>query len=258
MAKDLGDQANIQTTARPSKQLLYITLDAAGRSANKAMTDERVRKALIMAIDRETIIKTFVAGSEAAERPKSICFETTLNCKPMTQPYGYDPAAAKKLLAEAGYANGFDLTLHAFAPLQQIAVAIAGELRKVGIRTSVEALPLNVYTKKRGDGELTAFLGAYPSASTPIVSNILDVFFGGDRDYWKDPTFPKAIAAGRTEYDTAKRSAIYTPVLDRVNEKAYIFPISEQPTVFVHSKDVAVLPSLFSAGSTRVTDYAWR
>ena len=258
MARELGDRPGFATSARPSKNLLFINLDSSGRSPNKAMTDERVRKAFIMAIDREAIIKNFIAGAEAAERPKSICFDTTLNCKPTNKPYGYDPAQAKKLLAEAGYADGFDLNLAVLAQFQPIAVAIAGELRKVGIRTNVEAMPLSVYTKKRSDNELTAVLSNYPAGSTPIVSNLLDVFFGGDRDYARDSSFQPIIAAGLAEFDDAKRSDIYRPLLERINEKAYIFPLSEQPTVFAHSKDVEVMASPYSAGSTRVTDFKWR
>jgi peptide/nickel transport system substrate-binding protein len=258
MATELDDRPGFATTARPSKNLLFINLDASGRSPNKAMTDERVRKAFIMAIDREAIIKNFIAGAETAERPKSICFDTTLNCKPTNRPYAYDPAGAKKLLAEAGYADGFDLTLAVLAPIQQVAVAIAGELRKVGIRTSVESMPLSVYTKKRSDNELTAALSSYPAGSTPIVSNLLDVFFGGDRDYARDPSFAPAIVAGLAEFDDTKRTGIYRPLLERVNEKAYMLLLTEQPTVFAHSREVEVMASPYSAGSTRVTDFKWK
>ena len=229
MARELGGRPGFATTARPSKNLLFINLDSSGRSPNKAMTDERVRKAFIMAIDREAIIKNFIAGAETAERPKSICFDTTLNCKPTNKPYAYDPAGAKKLLAEAGYPDGFDLTLAVLAPIQQVAIAIAGELRKVGIRASVEAMPLTVYTKKRSDNELTAVLSSYPAGSTPIVSNLLDVFFGGDRDYARDPSFAPIIAAGLAEFDDAKRTDIYRPLLERINEKAYMFPLFWYP-----------------------------
>ncbi len=258
MAKELGDRPGFATSARPSKNLLFINLDASGRSPNKAMMDERVRKAFIMAIDREAIIKNFIAGAEIAERPKSICFDTTLNCKPTNKPVAYDPAGAKKLLAEAGYADGFDLNLAVLAQFQPLAVALAGELRKVGIRTNVEAMPLSVYTKKRSDNELTAVLSNYPAGSTPIVSNLLDVFFGGDRDYARDPSFAPIITAGLAEFDDTKRADLYRPLLERINEKAYIFPLSEQPTVFAHSKDVEVMASPYSAGSTRVTDFKWR
>jgi peptide/nickel transport system substrate-binding protein len=241
----------------PSASLIYITLDAAGRSANKVMQDERVRKAFIMAIPRDQILKEIVAGGEQAEIPRSICFKATIACAPTTDPYKYDPAQAKKLLAEAGYPNGFDLVLYAHAPHKDKAEAVAGEVRKIGIRTSVEALPLGLYVKKRGDGDFTAFLGLYPTSSNPDTDNLIDFFFGQDRDYWKDDFIAQAKRDGEGELDLAKRTAIYVPALNRINEKAYIYPMFEQPMVWAHSKDVKLLKQPLSAADPRLGDYAW-
>ena len=256
-ARSLAKVPNVEVTNTPSGMLLYVTLDAAGRSANKAMTDERVRKAFIMAIDRKALVHNFVPGGDTAELPKSICFSWTTACAPTTEPYAYDPEQAKRLLAEAGYPNGFDLILHSHQPVAYIAEAIAGELRKVGIRATVEPLPLAAYVKQRGDGDFTAFTGFYPTTALPDVENILDFFFGGNRDYWNDKAIHRAETAGDTEFDLAKRTKIYTPALDRVNQHAYILPISELPIAWAHSKDVALLPNPMSKGETRLGDFAW-
>ena len=133
MARELGDRPGFATSARPSKNLLFINLDSSGRSPNKAMTDDRVRKAFIMAIPRDLIVKNIVAGGDKAELPRSICFKATIGCEPTVDPYTYNPSEAKRLLIEAGYGNGVDLTIAAHAPWKSIAEAIAGEVRKVGI-----------------------------------------------------------------------------------------------------------------------------
>ncbi len=256
-AKSLANVPNIEVTDTPSGMLLYVTLDAAGRSANKAMKDERVRKAFIMAIDRKALVKSFVPGGDSAELPKSICFSWTTACAPTTEPYAYDPEQAKKLLSEAGYPNGFDLVLNAHQPVAYVAEAIAGELRKVGIRATVEPLPLAAYVKQRGDGDFTAFTGFYPTTALPDVENILDFFFGGNRDYWQDKEIHQAADAGESEFDLAKRTKLYTPALDRVNQHAYILPISELPIAWAHTKDVKLLPNPMSRGETRLGDFAW-
>lgn len=80
-------------------------------------------------------------------------------------PYPYYPAEAKQLLAQAGFQYGIDLTSRVHAPIRHVAEAISGELRKVGIRTKLEPLPLMVYVKKRGAGEFTAFNGFYPTSA---------------------------------------------------------------------------------------------
>ena len=255
-AKSLAG-AGFVVTPTPAQNLLYVTLDAAGRSKNKAMTDERVRKAFIMSIPRDQVVKGYVPGGDKAEIPASICFKTTTACKPTTMPYPYNPAEARKLMAEAGHADGIDVVMDVFAPVKHIAEALAGEARKVGIRMTVNPMPLSVYVKRRGDGEFTAFTGFYPTAAQPDTANIFDVFFGGDRDYYKDPVIHKASEDGIKEYDLAKRTQIYTPALDQVNKKAYMLPLSELPLVFAHSKDVKVLRNKLSTAESRLGEYVW-
>lgn len=254
----LATNPSLRISSTSSKQIMYITMDAAGRSANKAMTDIRVRQALMKSIDRERLINTFVAGGKSAERPNSVCFKLTVACNPTTKPLGYDPAGAKKLLAAAGYANGLKIKLNAYAPIKNIAVAIAGDLRKVGINASIEPLPLMVYVKKRGAGKFTAFLGKYPTAAQPDTENLLNFFFGANRDYYKDPLINGAAKKGATEFDVAKRAAFYTPALDQVNKMSFIYPLTEVPVVFAHNKDVEIKPNLQSSGEIRVGDFFWK
>ncbi len=256
-AKALANVPNITVTPTPSGELLYVTLDAAGRSANKAMSDLRVRKAFFMAIPREQIVKNFVPGGERAEIPDAICFKETIACKPTTKPWAYDPAEAKKLLAEAGFKDGLDLELTCAEPSRQVAEAIAGELRKVGFKATVRPLDAGLRHKMRGDGELTAFFAFYPTSADPDTANVMSFFFGADRDYTNDPAIAKAWAEGEKEFDLAKRSQIYTPVLDRINQQAYVYPLSEMPIVYAHTKDVAILPNQLSQGEIRIGDFTW-
>jgi len=256
-ARELAGKPNIKITAAGSKQLIYILLDAQGRSPNKVFTDERVRKAFMMAIDRATIIKTFVAGGELAEQPAGICFKSTVACAPTTQPVAYDPAGAKKLLAEAGYPNGVDITLSVYNPINDIAIALSGELRKVGFRASVEPLPTSVYVKKRDDGGMTAFMATYPTGAQPTLDNLLDLFFVGNRDYWKDPVIAEAMKEGAMVQDEVARGKIYARALDQVNQKSYIYPFSELPIVYAHTSEVRIEANPLTTGERRIGDYFW-
>ena len=256
-ARELARKPNIKITAAGSKQLIYILLDGLGRSPNKVFTDERVRKAFMMAIDRDRIIKTFVAGGEIAEQPAGICFQSTVACAPTTQPVAYDPAGAKKLLAEAGHADGIDVVLSVYNPINDLAVALSGELRKVGIRATVEPLPTSVYGKKRDEGGMTAFMATYPTGAQPTLDNLLDFFFVGNRDYWHDPVIAEAMKEGSTNQDDVARGKIYARALDTVNLKSYIYPFSELPIVYAHTSDVRIESNPLTTGERRIGDYFW-
>jgi peptide/nickel transport system substrate-binding protein len=258
MAEQLQGNANVAMTPMQSKLLAYVTFDALGRSGNPAFKDVRVRQAFIRAIPRDQIVKAFVAGSEVAEVPNAICFPKNDACDPKTKPAGYDPAAARKLLADAGLTNGVEFELSVFAPYRAIAEAIAGELRKVNIRATVQPYTQSVLTKKREAGELTALVQVYPTFAQPTMDNILNHFFEGGRDYANDPIIDAAAKAGYAETDVAKRTAIYRTAIDRVNEMAYVYPLSEQPTVYAHSKDVKIEPNQFSLSEVRIGDFYWK
>ena len=142
-------------------------------------------------------------------------------------------------------------------PIKEIGEAIAGMLRKVGIRASVRPLPLTLYVRMRGEGKFTAFLGFYPTGAQPDMDNIFDFFFNGKRDYWDDPVIQAAEKAGAVEIDEAKRDAIYETGIDQVNKMNYILPVADLPIVMLHSKDVQILDDLTSPINTEVGDFAW-
>jgi len=89
----------------------FMTIDAAGRTgADNPLTKQKVRQAVIMAIDRATMAKQLIQGdSQVIDTP---CFPTQFGCDvQVAVKYPYDPVRAKQLLNEAGYPNGFDTEL---------------------------------------------------------------------------------------------------------------------------------------------------
>jgi peptide/nickel transport system substrate-binding protein len=257
MARNLATTPDAVVDARHNGMLMYITLDAAGRSDDKVMTDQRVRKAFMMAIDRKELARTVIPGGQVADILTGICVKEVFGCESTTAPPPYDPAAAKQLLAEAGYPDGFDMELDVHEPIKEIGEAVAGMLRKVGIRASVRPLPITLYVRLRGEGKFTAFLGFRPIIF-PDMSDLCDFFFNGNRDYWNDPVIKEAQKAGDLELDPEKRVDIYRRLIDRVNEMNDILPIADLPMVFVHGKDVAIADDPWSPISTRVNSYVWK
>jgi len=256
-AKSLAANPNIKITNVKGGDIIYITLDAIGRSENKALTDPRVRKAFMMAIDRDTIIKQLLPGGGVVESMDAICFKWVVNCAYSSKVTGYDPAGAKKLLTEAGFPNGLDLQLSVWDPVKFIAEAVSGDLRKVGIRATVQTMPLATYVRLRGRGELTTFIGTYPIAGQPNLVNLFDLFFLADRDYYNDDLIMSSYKQAVQELDETKRKAIYEKALNRINEMNYIYPFSSLPAAFAHSKDVKIVDNYYSPYMVDVNDLVW-
>jgi peptide/nickel transport system substrate-binding protein len=255
--RELAKVPGTKITARHNGMLMYVTLDAMGRSDNKIMKDQRVRKAFMEAIDRKELAKTVIPGGQIAEILDGICVKADVGCQTSTKPPAFNPADAKKLLAEAGYSNGLDLEFDVHEPVKEIGEAIAGMVRKVGFRASVRPLPLSLYVRMRGEGKFTAFLGFYPTNAQPDMDNIFDFFFDGNRDYWNDPVIRDAQKAGAVETDEEKRAEIYEKGIDQVNKMNYILPVADLPMVFVHTKDVRIADDVFSPIDTQLRDYEW-
>jgi peptide/nickel transport system substrate-binding protein len=258
VAQSLKDNHAIEITATPSNEFAYFMLDTLGRSGRRELQDIRVRKAIFMAIDRGPLARDILAGGKSAQVLDALCFDFNSACTHSTKPYGYDPAAAKKLLAEAGYPNGFELPLFAYTPMKDVAVAISGDLQKIGIKATVRQVAINVYRKMRDDGELTTFVATRPTSSFPDATMVLDGFFGGERDYWKDPIILDAMKTALTTADDTQRGKVLEPALNRANEMAYILPIAGSPWVFAHSHEVRIENNLLRANSVHISDFFWR
>jgi len=258
-ANDLKTKPGIEVSAKPSGSFMYFVLASHGQT-HKALADQRVRRALHMAIDRDSIIKHIVPAGEVAERLDAPCFKSTIGCKFTKTPPAYDPEAAKKLLAEAGYPNGFDLSYVVHAPIKDVAVAISGQLLKIGVRATVSADPLQVYRKKQGDGVLQAWSIFFPLGNHPDVSSSLDIWFSGERaNYFnRDSIVLDAMAKGLSETDPVKRDAIYQVALDRIAEMHYVLPISSLPSVYAHSKDVQIYDNQLSATERYLGDFGFK
>ena len=258
-AKALAANPNTQITNLPSPSFFYLMLDAAGVSGNKALTDKRVRRAIFMAIDRDSIIKYLVPGGSVATKMDAMCFKTTIDCKYNTKAPDYDPAGAKKLLAEAGYPNGFEFEYNVFTPFMNLGQAVAGDLRKIGVTAKLQSVDLSLYRRKQGAGELQGLSVMTPTASHPDAWSILGILFGGPAfQYYNDEVIADGIAKGEKEFDQAKRRDYYASVFDRANSESYIFPVTSIPTVLAHTKEVGVGKDKYAAGDVWAASFFWK
>ncbi len=101
-------------------RIVFLQMNTLDGDARPQLKDERVRKAIVHAIDRAVHHQEH-RGRGTADLINTICTPSQVGCTQEGRPprYNYDPAQARKLLAEAGYPNGFDLDIVAYRERNQ-------------------------------------------------------------------------------------------------------------------------------------------
>jgi peptide/nickel transport system substrate-binding protein len=217
-----------------------LWFDSVGTGGAQPLLDPKVRRALMLAINRKNIAR-IVDGKQALLQPQNLCWkDRVIACDYTVSVPDYDPAKAKQLLAEAGYANGFPLKITSYVGrLSLLAEAVAGELAKVGVQATVEPATLTVFAKKSQAGQLQAVVAGHGLDGVPDVSELFDFLFKSN-DITKDDTLMKLGDQMDHELDPVKRKQYAAKVFDRVIEQSYIVPLTSQPHFFTHTAEITV------------------
>jgi peptide/nickel transport system substrate-binding protein len=146
--------------------------------------DVRVRRALTVAINRDLLAERAMdglAGPTGQWLPRG-----TYSHDPATPPPAFDPDAARRLLAEAGFPQGFRMTLHTmndrFPNDARLAQAVAQMWSRVGIQTAVEALPWTTYSARAARQEFSMSMGSWGSTTGEGLSFPKNVLSSFDRE----------------------------------------------------------------------------
>jgi peptide/nickel transport system substrate-binding protein len=259
-AKELAKNPKIDVSYLKSGEIVYLALDGGGVSDNKALADPRVRQAIWQSVDRDSIIKHIVPGGPQAEKMSALCLTSTAGCKWTKPAMGYDLAAAKRLLAEAGYPNGFEFNMLVVTRIKEIAEAMAGDMLKAGIRATVEPTTINNFRRVVGQNKMEAALMSYPAGNFPDAGNHLEVLFGDVRAKYQgnDAIISGAMEKGASEFDPEKRADFYAAAFDRSNEMFFTMGVTSLPYIIAHTKEVKVLRDTLSAGTLFPNNYAWK
>ena len=147
----------LEVISRPARRSIFLAL---GNKPGSPQADLRVRKAMYMAINEDEIIAKIMRGhaTPAAQVPDP----PTIGYNPANKRLPYNPDMAKKLLAEAGYKDGFDITLSGpndrYVQDEKIAEAVARYLAKIGIRAKLDVKPKAVFFPEVTKGILDFYL----------------------------------------------------------------------------------------------------
>lgn len=215
-------------------ELLYSNVK--GRNPFK---DRRVRQAVYQAIDIDALRLKTMRGSA---QPTGGITPSVLGSHPDAEKrLPHDPAAAKRLLAEAGYPNGFEVTLdcpnNRYVNDEEICLAVAAMLTRTGIQTRVTTMPRATYFPKLEKYDTSFYMlgwgGAVTDAQTTLspVLRSLDTATGqGSFNYgrYTNPKLDALIDAAAIEMNVDKRREIIRQALVDHNTEVHHVPLHRQ------------------------------
>ncbi len=198
-----------------------------GFNVQKAPFDNvKVRQAINMAIDMESIIEAVYKGvGSVAKGP--LTPQVWASNQNLEQ-YPYDPEAAKALLAEAGYPDGFTTTLWTNENPQRMAAAeiIQNQLGQIGITTEVKVMEWGAYLDGTAKGEHDMFILGWVTVTGDPDYGLFPLFhtsaFGdaGNRTFYSNAAVDELLEKGRYSTDEAEREAAYMEVQQLIRDDA--------------------------------------
>lgn len=207
-------------------------------NTQKAPFDQaKVRRALSMAINREAIMKAVYYNH--ARSANSLLPPNSWGFNPAAMPLAYNPAAAKALLAEAGYPFGFSMNIWAM-PVQRLynpnatrmAEMMQADLAQIGVRVTIVTLEWNAFRRQLRQGEHDSVLLGWNADNTdpdnffrPLLS-CSGIDSGTNRAHWCDPAFDAIIAQALLTDDQTIRRHYYWAAQQYLSEQLPLFPIA--------------------------------
>ncbi|MGL5138164.1 MAG: ABC transporter substrate-binding protein [Beijerinckiaceae bacterium] len=271
----LKSTANINVVQELSNRVIYFHLDQFrqtspfitakdGSAIKNPLMDKRVREALSKAINRPAIVERIMEGQAvpAEQVLPNIFFGTSKTLKPTE----FDLAGARKLLADAGFPNGFKMKMHGpngrYVNDTKIIEAVAQMFTRAGIEVEIETIPpANFFTRASTGGKNDAGETGFPEFSFILVGwgagtgetlGSLSALLGtvnratgagaANRGRYSNKLFDEKLAEAAKAVDDAKRQALLAEVSEIGMKDFGIIPTHYQVNVWASRKGFKVIP----------------
>ncbi len=231
----------------------YIT-DNAGKPLDKnPLLDVRVRRALSLAINRQAVVGRILQNTASVANqwmPKN-----TFGYNPEVKDIPFDPEQARKLLAEAGFKDGFKLTIHApndrYPQGPETAQAVAQFWTRIGVKTQVEVVPWSVYSGRANKNEYAVSMLAWGNGTGEASYALVNVLATVDAKkglgasnwgHYSNPAVDKALDESTAEFDVPKREAILRRSVKLVSDDVGVLPLYHYQNIWAARKGLRVAP----------------
>ena len=212
----LENHAKVSLLRQVGSHVWYLGIN----NEKKPFTDKRVRQAMNYAVNKEAIVRDVLKGTGAVSAGPVL--PKTWGADPGLRPFPYDPERAKKLLAEAGYPNGFTTTLwspESGSGMQSpvaMSTVIQSNLKAVGINATIQTMEWGAFLTKLRSKEQDLFALSWMSGNEdpdmvmyPLLHSSQHTPVGPNRAMYKNPKFDELLQEARLATDQNKRAQLY-------------------------------------------------
>ena len=244
----------LQPSHRPGPNE-FITDNTGKPLAQNPLTDVRVRQALSLAINRKAIVERILQGTvtEANQwMPKG-----TFGYNPEVKDIPYNVEQAKKLLADAGFPQGFQLTIHVpgdrYPQAPETVQAVAQFWTRVGVKTQVQVVPWSVYSGRATKNEFAVSVIAWGNGTGEAGYGLLQTLATNDpkrgrgANNWgrySNESVDKALDAATVEFDARRREAMFRHSVKLVTDDVGHIPLFHYQNIWAAKKGLKVVPLL--------------
>lgn len=220
--ENLKKDPNVNLIMKPGFRTIYVGMNC----SKEPFDDPRVRQAVNYAIDREAIVNYVLRGAATVGvGPESPAIPGAAK---NLVPYTYNPEKAKQLLKEAGYPNGFKTVFHTpsgrYPMDQQVAEAVVGQLKEVGIDAELQILDWGAYQAMLDKAEESRLflLGKGSPSGDPDMT--LTLSFGTNEKMnsakYSNPEVDELIKQQRVCVDPVERQQILQTIQEKIHADA--------------------------------------
>ena len=244
----------VQPSFRPGPNE-FITDNAGKPLAQNPLQDLRVRQALSVAINRKAIVDRILQGTvtEANQwMPKG-----TFGYNPEVHDIAYNPEQAKKLLAEAGFPQGFQIAIHVpgdrYPQAPESIQAVAQFWSRIGVKTKVEVVPWAVYSSRANKNDYAVSVVAWGNGTGEAAYGLLNTLATVDAKrgrgasnwgHYSNESVDKALDAATVEFDARRREAILRHSVKLVSDDVGTIPLFHYQNIWAAKKGLKVVPLL--------------
>ena len=247
--KSIADGRATRIVSVPATRYVVLSMN----TTQPPLSDKRVRQAMHYALDVPAIIKNLYAGMG---KPFSGgVADTDFGYNAALKPYPYDPAKAKALLAQAGFANGIDVIVHAGTGTmvndKALIETIVDMWSRVGIRSRIEMMEMGARQRMNNERAVPPsglLLGNPQSTLLDADGSLWRIFHptGFNGKYWigsqPGQRFHDLMEQARYSLDPKKRKALYTEATAIIHEEKPWLELFQEVVVYGTSRRVTFKP----------------